>query len=71
MWGGGDSQLLEQQISTINQPNLPQGYNYNAPLEEQTPASSQQIPSSETPFVNPISAEESSVGVDKKSECAE
>jgi len=69
MWGGGDSQLLEQQISTINQPTLPQGYNYNAPLEEQSPASSQQIliPSSETPFVNPISAEESSAGVDKKS----
>ena len=28
-------------------------------------------PSSETPFVNPISAEDCSAGVDKKSECAE
>lgn len=69
MWGG-DSQLLEQQISTINQPTLAQGYNYNAPLEEGSPGSSQQMPS-ETPFINPVSAEESSAGVDKKSESAE
>ena len=42
-------------------------------MEEQSPASSQQIPipTSETPFVNPISAEESLAGTDKKSESAD